>query len=87
MDFRFQKREAAEEKLSEAETAGQFMEMLQSNLDHPDFEVRYRINRILKRLEDQDSTQRENQFDRLFFKNGTTAEGDLGNLDLELSFR
>jgi len=86
-DPSFRKREAAEDKLSEAETAGQFMEMLQSNLDHPDFEVRYRINRILKRLEDQDSTQRENQFDRLFFKNGMTAEGDLGNLNLELSFR
>ena len=86
-DDSFHKREAAEEKLSEAETAGQFMEMLQSNLDHPKFEVRYRIQRILKKLEDQDSTMKENQFDRLFFNNGTIAEGDLGDLSLELSYR
>lgn len=86
-DRSFQKREAAEEQLSEAETAGQFTEMLQSNLDHPDFEVRYRIKRILARLEEQDSTKRENQFDRIFLKNGTVAEGDLGDLNLELSYR
>ena len=86
-DRSFQKREAAEEQLSEAETAGQFTEMLQSNLDHPDVEVRYRIKRILARLEEQDSTKRENQFDRIFLKNGTVAEGDLGDLNLELSYR
>ena len=83
----YQKRELAEERLSEPETAGQFMEMLQSNLDHPNFEVRYRIQRILKKLEDQDATEQDNQFDRLFFKDGQIAEGDLGNLSLELSYR
>lgn len=86
-DDSYQKRENAEEKLSEPETAGQFMEMLQANLDHPKFEVRYRIQRILQKLEDQDSTVRENQFDKLFFNNGTTAEGDLGNLSLDLLYR
>ncbi len=83
----YQKRELAEERLSEPETAGQFIEMLQSNLDHPNFEVRYRIQRILRKLEEEDATEQDNQFDRLYFSDGQIAEGDLGNLSLELSYR
>lgn len=86
-DNSYQKRKTAEDRLSEAETAGHFQEMLQSNLDHPNFEVRYRIQRILKKLEDQDSITQENQFDRLFFMDGTMAEGDLGDLRLESFYR
>lgn len=79
-------RESSEEKLSAPEIGGQFKSLIKTQVNHKKYEVRYRINRILERL-DAESQQTDNEFDKLTLKNGTKFEGDAGNFVLNCSYR
>ncbi len=79
-------RNAAEEKLSQQETGGRFLSLIKAQVENPKFEVRYRIQRILDRL-DMDIDEVVNEFDVLYLKDGSMLEGDAGNFKLECQYR
>lgn len=79
-------RNAAEEKLSQQETGGRFLSIIKAQVENPKFEVRYRIQRILDRL-DMDIDEVVNEFDVLYLKDGSMLEGDAGNFNLDCQYR
>lgn len=80
-------RQSAEEKLSDPKIGGNFKTMIKSQADNPKYEVRYRVARILDKLEMDDGETNKSEFDRLVLKNGTVVEGDAGKFRLDCTFR
>ena len=81
------KRESAEEKLSDPEIGGRFKSLIKNRSRKAGaFEVRYRIKRILGRLDDQTELP-NSEFDRLTLKDGSVFEGDAGDLVINCDFR
>lgn len=70
-------REAAEVKLSDPEYAAAFYDLIAQRSNDPRLEVRYRLRRILARLDD-DRVQAPLRFDTLTLKSGETIQGDAG---------
>lgn len=80
-------RERAEQSLAKPDVGGSFTAMIQAHADHPQFEVRYRVARILEKLDTENAGVGENEFDRLTLRDGTVAEGDAGDFQIQCSFR
>ncbi len=80
-------RQLAEDRLSDPKFGGNFKSMIRSQIEHAAFEVRYRVTRILYRLDNIEGETSKNEFDRLFLKNGTIVEGDAGSFQLACTYR
>ncbi len=79
-------RETSEQKLSDSKIGGPFRKLIESQADHPVFEVRYRIERILSKLDSQ-SSQNESEFDTLIMADGSEHAGDAGEFNLKCVYR
>ena len=79
-------RENAEEKLSDPDIGGRFKSLIKIRSEKGSFEVRYRIKRILGRLDDIADLP-SSEFDRLTLKDGSVFEGDAGDLTINCNFR
>jgi len=79
-------RESAEEKLSAPDIGGRFKSLIKLRSENGSFEVRYRIKRILGRLDDLTELP-SSEFDRLTLKDGSVFEGDAGDLTINCDFR
>jgi hypothetical protein len=75
-------REAAEKKLSDPSFAAAFYDLIDRRANDRRLEVRYRLRRILARL-DEDRVQAPLRFDTLVLKNGDTMMGDAGVFEWE----
>ncbi len=82
----YQDRMNAEEQLSDPKTGGRFRSLIKARVNHNNYEARYRIERILKRL-DQSTQESSSEFDILTLKDGTTLEGDAGDFVLLCNYR
>ena len=80
-------RRMAEAKLSDPEFGGNFKTMIKSHANHEEYEVRYRVARVLDNLEAEENDNVESEFDLLTLKDGSVVEGDAGNFQLECTFR
>jgi hypothetical protein len=80
-------RQKAESELSSPEIGGNFKTMIKTEASHESFEVRYRIERILKGLESDEADSTASEFDQITLKNGTKIEGDAGEFRLECTYR
>ncbi len=78
----FSLRESAEAELSKEAVGGPFRTLLELNQDDELFEVRYRIERILKQLKNAKPASIP-KFDRVVLVNGTELEGDAGQLQFQ----
>ncbi|MFK7766568.1 MAG: hypothetical protein AB8B55_05055 [Mariniblastus sp.] len=76
----------AEEELSRPQIGGRFLSLVKAQKEHPKYEVRYRIERILDRL-DTDTDEAANEFDIITLKDGTQLEGDAGTFELSCKYR
>ena len=79
-------REQAEEQLSDPKIGGRFKSLIKLRSQEGATEVRYRIKRILERLNDEEELP-NNEFDQLTLKDGTVLEGDAGDLTIQCDFR
>ncbi len=77
---KFKEREAAEEKLSDPGLTASFLDLVQQRVGDPRREVRFRLKRIVDRL-DEKRKQTELTFDLLVLKDGTTMQGDAGSFE------
>ena len=74
---KYRLRQEAEKKLADPKLSGPYIDLIQQQADDPRLEVRYRLGRILDRLED-DRVQSNLMFDTLVLKNGDVMQGDAG---------
>ncbi len=79
-------REEAEKQLSDPKVGGRFRSLIKIRSEQGPFEVRYRVNRILERLNNEDELP-NNEFDQLTLKDGSVFEGDAGELIIQCDFR
>lgn len=79
-------REHAEEQLSDPKIGGRFKSLIKIRSQESSTEVRYRIKRILERLNDLEELS-NNEFDQLTLKDGSVLEGDAGDLLIRCNFR
>lgn len=79
-------RQNAEEMLSDPSIGGPFQSLIESQLKHKDFEVRYRIERIISRL-DNEVEEADSEFDRLQTAKGQTIYGDAGDFNIQGMYR
>ena len=81
-DVDYHTREMAEEQLKIV--GGQFRSVVESFLNDPSFEVRYRVKRLMgdSRFKASPSVKRE--VDRIILNDGTTLEGEASNFSLSL---
>jgi hypothetical protein len=79
-------RNEAESQLAQPEMGGRFLSIIKAEAEHPQMEVRYRVQRILEELEDSESDI-VNEFDFLTLKDGTTFSGDAGSFRLDGNYR
>ena len=82
----FLDREKAEEQLSDPNIGGRFKSLIKLRAKSGSPESRYRINRILERLNGQEELALS-EFDQLTLKDGTVLEGDAGDLNIQCDFR
>ena len=82
----YAERESAERKLSNPEFASPFFDLIEEFSDDPRLEVKFRVRRVLNRLED-DRRQAKIQFDQLTLKSGETMQGDAGDFKWRINFR
>ncbi len=80
-------RQSAEQQLSLDEMGGNFRTMIKSQADHPSYEVRHRVQRILEALDVEEVTPSISEFDILKLKDGTSMEGDVGKFKISGQFR
>ena len=80
-------RQMAEEQLSDSEIAGTFQSIIKAQSEHPNYEVRYRVGRILDKLESGDADGTRSEFDQLILKDGTRKKGDAGDFKLNCRYR
>lgn len=78
-------REAAEKKLSDPKYAAAFYDLIAQRSNDPRLEVRYRLRRILARLDD-DRVQAPLRFDTLILKSGEVMQGDAGVFEWQGKF-
>jgi hypothetical protein len=78
-------REAAEKKLSDPKFAAAFYDLIAQRTNDDRLEVRYRLRRILARLDD-DRVQAPLRFDTLTLKSGETMQGDAGVFEWQGDF-
>ncbi len=84
----YQRREAAEQALSDNKIGGPYLVLIERHVNDDVFEVRYRINRILRELKSKNYGDATNvaTFDRLFLKSGEVLEGDAGDLKIDCTY-
>jgi len=80
----YRDREHAEQQLSLSEIGGRFPQMLRQLTTQGDTETKYRIDRILNKLSDVESSA-ASQFDELKLKSGRSLQGDAGNFRFNCS--
>lgn len=76
----YREREGAERELSNPETGGQFPKMLRQLAAGADAETKYRIDRILNKISDVESSA-PSEFDELELKSGRILRGDAGEFE------
>ena len=81
-DADYQTRKSAEEQLKTI--GGQFRSLVESFLDHPSFEVRYRVKRLMSDSRFKSSPSVKREVDRITLNDGTTLEGEATNFSLLL---
>ena len=74
----YREREAAELELSNPDIGGQFPKMLSQLAATADAETKYRVNRILNKISDYESST-PSEFDELKLKSGRILRGDAGD--------
>ena len=79
-------REHAEEQLSDPNVGGRFKPLIKTRSQEGSSEARYRIRRILERLNGQEEIS-NNEFDQLTLKDGSVLEGDAGDLTIQCDYR
>ena len=80
----YARREAAEELLSDSDQFGPFEALIKNYArNSANFEISYRLTRVLEKLEDYAGPTIGN-FDELLLKNGETIHGDAGEFSLSM---
>jgi len=83
---RYFDRQSAEDQLSDPAIGGPFRSLIESQTDHVEFEVRYRIQRIISRLK-RETEIVSSDLDVLTTDNGRQIEGYAGEFSLTGKFR
>ena len=81
-DTDYYARESAEEQLKIV--GGQFRSVVESFLNDPSFEVRYRVKRLMGASAFKSSPSVKREVDRITLTDGTTLEGEASNFALSL---
>ena len=79
-------RESAEEALSDPKIGGRFRSLIKVRAEDKNYEVRYRLNRVLERI-DESAQEGSSEFDILTLTDGTVLEGDAGEFVIESNYR
>lgn len=81
----YHRREAAEQALSDERIGGPYLALIEPHANDDLFEVRYRVNRILRKLKSltYGDVAHAATFDRLVLNSGEVLEGDVGDLRLD----
>lgn len=84
----YHRREAAEQTLSDNEIGGPYLALIERHVNDDVYEVRYRINRILRELNSitPGEAATSAKFDRLVLKSGEVLEGDAGDLKIDCTY-
>ncbi len=81
-DADYHKRESAQRQLKT--TVGKYRSIVESFVDHSSFEVRYRVNQLLKEKNSQTAASTKHQWDRITLNDGRVWEGEATNFSLNL---
>lgn len=82
-------RQTAEEKLSQKDFGGVYLRLIEGFVDHEEFEVRYRVNRILHELREPTYGEKRStaaRFDRLILRDNQTLNGEATNLNVRCRY-